>query len=89
MRSLAYASETAPPHTHGVRVSLCVPPDLVQQLSRVHGWLDKGGPALADDAKRDKNLGIEPKKVNSEKANKARGPLTPEVGVTFRGPDSK
>jgi hypothetical protein len=51
--------------------------------------LDKGGPALDDNAKRDKNLGIEPKKVNSEKANKARIPLKPVVGVGFRGPDSK
>jgi hypothetical protein len=51
--------------------------------------LDKGGAALGDNAKRDKNLGIEPKKVNSEKANKARVPLNPEVGVPFRGPESK
>lgn len=48
--------------------------------------LDKGGPALDDDAKRDKNLGIEPKKVNSIKANKHGVELNPEVGVTFKGP---
>jgi len=48
--------------------------------------LEGSGAGLTDDARRDKNLGIEPKRVNSIKANKFGVVLQPDVGVDFRGP---
>ncbi len=62
---------------------------LVTQSERGDFMNGTNGVGKDDDGKRDKNLGIEPKRVNSQKANQLGVKLVPEVGVKFRGPGGR